>query len=245
LKKFFSSVAIFVMILSMFSTLPPLFNTQASPDIISGKVQILRPTDGFVAIGSMDITFSITNTGDRIEFLKGDSQNRIDLEVQYGVGGWGVLVWSTFFSGLILDSQQSITETVTYNIDLWNAYGDVIVRIVHWRASASGYEIGEFGIHEIRGKFDRAISWEYVFKDAKRSTVLKISTDDKHFQFIALDKDFGVIYDPNMKVLKNTVIIFYTDRKMLIQATVIGKNFCSAFVLDKQTGKIYWLISRA
>lgn len=239
LKKVFSSVAIFVMILSMFSTFPPLFNTQASPDIISGKVQILQPTDGFVAIGSMDITFSITNTGDQVEFLKGDSQNMIALEVQ--CGDLGVLFWSTFYSGLILDSQQSITETVTYNIDLWNKYGDVIIRIVHWRERM----VGEFGIHEIRGKFDRAISWEYVFKDAKRSTVLKISTDDKHFQFIAPDKDFGVTYDPKMKVLKNTVIIFHSDSEMLMQATVIGKNFCSAFVLDKQTGKIYWLISRA
>jgi hypothetical protein len=35
-------------------------------------------------------------------------------------------------------------------------------------------------------------TWEYVFEDARRGTILRVSTDDMLFQFIAPDKDYGV-----------------------------------------------------
>ena len=49
---------------------------------ISGKLQILKPENGFIAINSVNITFSIINTGDTVEFTKGDAYNRIHLEVE-------------------------------------------------------------------------------------------------------------------------------------------------------------------
>jgi hypothetical protein len=91
-----------------------------------------------------------------------------------------------------------------------------------------------------------AISWEYVFKDAKRGTMLKISTDDKYFQFIAPDKDFGIKYDANMKVFSHVIIICYKDSEMSLVATAIDDvfDFCSAVAWDKQTGKTYLLIDK-
>lgn len=91
-----------------------------------------------------------------------------------------------------------------------------------------------------------AISWEYVFKDPRRGTMLKISTDDKYFQFIAPDKDFGVKHDPKMKVRNHIIIICYEDSKMSLVATAVDDkiDFCSAIAWDKQTGKTYWLIDK-
>lgn len=90
------------------------------------------------------------------------------------------------------------------------------------------------------------IDWEYVFKDPKRGTVLKISTDDKYFQFIAPDKDFGIKYDANMKVLNHIIIICYEDSEVRLMATAVDDciDFCSAIVWDKETGKIYVLIDK-
>jgi hypothetical protein len=92
----------------------------------------------------------------------------------------------------------------------------------------------------------RAISWEHVFKDPKRGTMLKISTDDKYFQFIAPDKDFGIKYDADMIILKRVIIICYKDSDMrLITIGIDTKiDFCSAVVWDIQTGKIYWLLDK-
>jgi len=90
------------------------------------------------------------------------------------------------------------------------------------------------------------ISWEYVFKDAKRGTMLKISIDDKHFQFIAPDKDFGVKYDAKMTQLKHVIIISYEDREMRLVATAIDDkiDFCSAIAWDKTSNKKYLLIDK-
>jgi PKD repeat protein len=91
-----------------------------------------------------------------------------------------------------------------------------------------------------------AISWEHIFTDVKRNTTLRISTDDRYFQFIAPDKDFGVKHDANMKVLKRVAIISYDDTELRLIATAIddGIDFCSAVCWDKQTRKTYLLIDK-
>jgi hypothetical protein len=90
-----------------------------------------------------------------------------------------------------------------------------------------------------------AISWEYVFKDTKRGTMLKISTDDKYFQFIAPDKDFGIKHDPHMTLLCGVIVIGYGDAEMRLVATAIGGKIsvCAAIAWDKQTNKMYLLVS--
>jgi parallel beta-helix repeat protein len=87
------------------------------------------------------------------------------------------------------------------------------------------------------------ISWELVFQDLKRGTTLKISTDDKYFQFVALAKDFGVKQDLKMKVFNHVIIICYSDSQLLLVAAADSNiGFCSAVAWDKQTCKTYWLI---
>jgi len=90
------------------------------------------------------------------------------------------------------------------------------------------------------------IMWEYVFKDPKRGTMLKVSTDDKFFQFIAPDKDFGIKCDADMKVLNHVIIICYEDSEMRLVATAVNDkiDFCSAIAWDKQTRKCYLLIDK-
>jgi hypothetical protein len=89
-----------------------------------------------------------------------------------------------------------------------------------------------------------AISWEHVFQDSKRGTMLKISTDDKDFQFVASDKDFGVKHDPNMKVFNHVITIRYEDNEIRLVAIAVDDSidFCSALAWDRQTRKIYLLI---
>jgi len=89
-------------------------------------------------------------------------------------------------------------------------------------------------------------SWDHVFKDTKRDTILRINTKDKYFQFIAPDKDFGVKYDPKMAVLKRVIIICYEDKEMRLIATAVDDkiDFCSAIAYDKQIRKTYILIDK-
>jgi hypothetical protein len=104
----------------------------------------------------------------------------------------------------------------------------------------------EYGIISV-GEELQTVSWEYVFRDLKRGTVLRISTDDKYFQFIAPGKDFGVKYDPRMFVKRNIIIICYGDSEMRLTATAICSNFdfCTATAYDKQTRKTYLLIDKS
>jgi len=89
------------------------------------------------------------------------------------------------------------------------------------------------------------ISWHFVFKDTKRGTMLKISTDDKYFQFIAPNKDFGIKHDPNMISYRNVIAICYKDSEILMTAiAATGKIVgCTATLLDRQTRKLYWLFT--
>jgi uncharacterized membrane protein len=151
-----------------------------------------------------------------------DSSNRIALiAFQYGNGR----VVAGPSDGLLrpygptgVDSWDVISEPIIENRLLINA--------INWVARAR-------------------ISWEYVFKDPKRGTMLKISTDDKYFQFTAPNKDFGIKYDPKMTICRNIVTICYNDKEMCIAAiAATGKiKACAAIVLDKSTRRAYLLIS--
>ena len=90
------------------------------------------------------------------------------------------------------------------------------------------------------------ISWEYIFEDPTRQTVLKISTDDKYFQFIAPDKDFLVKQDPQMKVLKRAIVILFKDWEIRIFTIAVDTklDFCYAMAWDMQTHKCYLLIDK-
>jgi hypothetical protein len=87
------------------------------------------------------------------------------------------------------------------------------------------------------------ISWECFFEDSRRGTMLKISTDDKYFQFVGPGKNFGIKHDFKMVVWRNVILLCFQDSEMRIVATANSKiGFCSATAWDKQTGKKYLLI---
>jgi len=87
--------------------------------------------------------------------------------------------------------------------------------------------------------------WQYIFRDSRRGTELKINAIDKYFQFIASDKDFGVKYDPKMIVYRSMIAICYKDSEILMTAiAATGKIVgCTATLLDRQTSKLYWLFT--
>jgi hypothetical protein len=93
----------------------------------------------------------------------------------------------------------------------------------------------------------RVISWEYIFEDTKRGTILKISADDRYFQFIAPDKAFGIKYDADMIILKRALITCYKDSEMrLITIGVDAEiDFCYAMAWDLHNRKCYLLIDKA
>lgn len=140
---------------------------KVEPAVISGSLQIVEPTNSSVIAGSVAITFTIENTGDDIEFLQGDSSNRIDLEIEYrsiggNISGWGIVFWSSSYNGLTLRSGETYTETVVYDPSRYEGavppgyvgdapYGETTIRLVHWKqVSEQHFSYGEFGVHEIK-----------------------------------------------------------------------------------------------
>ncbi|MEM3698073.1 MAG: G1 family glutamic endopeptidase [Candidatus Bathyarchaeia archaeon] len=149
-------------------------------------------------------------------------------------------------------------ETNAYQIELvGKKYGEFHLNIVvsfngtvvldEWFNGTIAEGIVEYYTLFVRSNEEaEAISWDYVFRDARRGTTLKISTDDNYFQFVAPDKDFGIKHDANMKVFNHIILIRYEDNEMRIVATAVDHciNFCSAIVKDKQTSKYYMLIDK-
>ena len=90
------------------------------------------------------------------------------------------------------------------------------------------------------------ITWECIFEDPVRHTTLKISTNDKHFQFITPDKEFLVKHDPNMKITNRAIVIIYKDWEIKIATVAVDTklDFCIAIAWDQQTRKQYILIDK-
>jgi len=88
------------------------------------------------------------------------------------------------------------------------------------------------------------ISWGYVFNDENQGTVLKISTDDRLFQFITPDKDYGIRQATCMRIYRTTIISYCNEEIRLISVAVPKFDFCIAVVWDKQTQAKYFLIDK-
>jgi len=90
------------------------------------------------------------------------------------------------------------------------------------------------------------ITWEHVFEDPTRHTVLKISTDDKYFQFISPDKEFLVKHDPNMRITSRAIVIIYKNWEIKIVTVAVDTklDFCVVIAWDVQIGKRYFLIDK-
>jgi outer membrane protein assembly factor BamB len=90
------------------------------------------------------------------------------------------------------------------------------------------------------------ITWEYVFEDEGRGTMLKISTEDRLFQFITPDKDYGIRNATYMRVYNRAIIICHKDGELKLATVSVDTklDFCIAYAKDTQTGKEYWLIDK-
>jgi hypothetical protein len=90
--------------------------------------------------------------------------------------------------------------------------------------------------------------WTYIFEDSIRNTKLFINTNERIFQFITPDKDYGIKECPNMYVSKNGrwIMIRFRDNEIsLFSISIDTKNdFCYAFARDMQTRKRYILLDR-
>lgn len=142
------------------------------------------------------------------------------------------------------DLQITADVMLTYFDDQGNRYesSPISQKIIPGEKTQYSYEIAQNPDGTYTPKM-APISWEYIFKDPIRGArALKISTDDKFFQFVAPDKDFGVRHDAKMTQLKQGIIICYDDKQMRLTATAADDKTCLAIAWDKQTCKTYYLI---
>ena len=214
----------------------------------------LEGLTGSFGAGSLDAWLVKTDSYGTMQWNKSYGGTEVDgayALVQTGDGGY-TLAGETYSFG-DGDSDFWLVKTDAYGNMQWNkTYGGTGYDCAYAVAQADdgGYALAgptaSFGAGSTDFwliKLAPPISWEYVFEDPCRGTILKISTDDRYFQFIAPGKDFGVKHDPKMTVLKNIIGICYGDSTMrLAAAAVVGKiNFCSAIGRDKQANKTYLL----
>lgn len=91
------------------------------------------------------------------------------------------------------------------------------------------------------------VTWEWVFADEVRGTVLRLSTDDGHFQFLTPEEDYGARQTDGLLAQGSLVTIWHSDPELILAATAILNpriDFCLAFAIDRQTGQIYTLRDR-
>ena len=92
-------------------------------------------------------------------------------------------------------------------------------------------------------KSDNKPDWEYVFKDRKHGTILKISTDDQSFQFISRSKKYEIKKATNMIIHRGTIYIWHDDAEIRLTAKVITfkMDYCIANIIDGQTHRHFEL----
>jgi PKD repeat protein len=140
--------------------------------------------------------------------------------------------------------EPDVAPTDAYTLEVWI---DGITTVLVENAQISNIPTQSYIIRSTETEIiPIIITWEYVFEDAERGTMLKISTDDKYFQFIAPDKDFGIREATYMRLRGRTITIRHEDNELrLITLAVDTKlDFCVAIAWDVQTGKQYFLIDK-
>ncbi len=110
------------------------------------------------------------------------------------------------------------------------------------------YEDRIGGFNQSRIEVIPTISWEHVFEDERRDTMLKISTDDKQFQFIAPEKEFSVKRDLDMILTDDLLFIYWRDDELVLWSLVVATpkgSRCVAIAMDVETGTRYRLVDSA
>ena len=136
-------------------------------------------------------------------------------------GVYTIVIWSLTEDGLVAGIETHGGETVEGGADYY---------------SVSMSETGEMEV----------VSWECVFEDTRRGTMLKISTDDKYFQFIAPDREFSIREAYTMRFYKHSIFIWHRDEEIELVVLAIDTriDYCFAYAKDMQTGKRYILLDK-
>jgi len=111
--------------------------------------------------------------------------------------------------------------------------------------STNSFGAGTYDFYLIR--LASFVTWEHVFKDPCRGTVLKVSTDDHYFQFVAPEKEFPIKQDLGMHVKKcpffTSITICYEDCDVKLSCYALDErfDFCVACLRDMNAAKTYLL----
>jgi hypothetical protein len=146
----------------------------------------------------------------------------------------GTMEWNKTYGGPTLDPGYSMIQTSDCG----------------YAIAGGTYSFGAGASDFLLVKLAPEVTWEYIFEDQYRDTVIKISTDDKLFQFIAPNKEFQPKHDPNMHLWKfrssMIISINYKDADVRLIVNIVDSSFdfCFANVRDSQSGERYLLIDR-
>ena len=86
------------------------------------------------------------------------------------------------------------------------------------------------------------VNWENSFAGDSGGTTLKISVDDKYFQFSTPEKQYPIKQAETMIVRGNFLSIWHSDSDLIIAGVGILDpriDFCLVIVRDVQTGQTY------
>jgi hypothetical protein len=75
--------------------------------------------------------------------------------------------------------------------------------------------------------------------------MLRISTDDRYFQFTAPGKEFPITMASTMTLRGNMILIAHKSADIELYAVAFVKiGYCVAYVRDPQTGNQYLLLGK-
>lgn len=155
---------------------------------------------------------------------------------------------------VIVDAEQTVmSETVRYEFVEWSHYDS-------WPFPPDDEENPEPVLTETQAFIfmdsDRTVTaiyeemfvgeWENGYEDESSGFMLRISTDDKYFQFITPEKVFSITEADRMIVREHSTIISHSDDEIRLFSFSLDSNidYCFTYARDMQTGQRYLLIDR-
>jgi hypothetical protein len=166
----------------------------------------------------------------------------VDPEAVTGEGYYASGSWVT------IDAKQTVTS------------GAVSYEFVEWSTTDTSAAPPEY-VEDLTGNqalilmdSDRTVTaiyeeqfvgtWENSFESAS-GFALRISTNDKYFQFITPEKTYSITKADSMIVIGRTMMIFHSDDKLtLISFSNSNIDYCLTYAQDMQTGQRYVLLDR-
>jgi hypothetical protein len=151
---------------------------------------------------------------------------------------------------VVIDALPSVTSAaVRYDFDEWSTHdfwtGDPDEEPV---LTATQAFIFMDGSRTVTALYEEMFlgEWEEAYEDDSSGFKLRISTDDKYFQFVTPEKTFSIIKADSMIVRDHSTIISHSDDEIRLFSFSLNSNidYCLVYARDMQTGQRYILIDR-